>query len=178
MGNSETILAACLEGAKEAGAKPMDIVRLDALNYTGCKGCDSCVTTGRCIIKDDVTKVMRQVRESRVLVLASPIYYDGVTGQMKMFFDRLRPFSKEGGRLYGKRAGAIITTWEDENQREDYMNMMQSLINYFTWFGYFERSEIFGAPGLGPRDAIKSHPEYIEEAHALGKRLVESLEGT
>jgi multimeric flavodoxin WrbA len=173
-GNSETLLAAVIEGAVSSGVESDGIIRLEGLKYRGCRGCDACVGTGKCQIKDDMVKVHERIRDSRILVLSTPIYYDGVTGQFKTFFDRLRPFSKDGGRLEGARSGAIIATYAD-NENPSYTKSLEALLEYFTWFGDFARREVLAVAKLdGPGDA-KSRPEVLAKGRELGRRLAQAL---
>ena len=43
------------------------------------------------ILKDDVAEIMAKVKESEVVVFATPIYYYEMCGQMKTLLDRLNP---------------------------------------------------------------------------------------
>ncbi len=173
-GNSAKLLDAVLKGAARAGAENGGTVYVQGLTFSGCVGCDGCVSTGRCALTDDMDGIYRRIRESRLLVLASPIYYDGVSGQLKLLFDRLRPFSKDGGRLDGKRAGAILACWADR-EREDYLASLRALANYFSWFGDFEHVETVGFHGLYGANDVDGKPDYLQQAEALGRRLAEAL---
>lgn len=170
-GNSETLLAAVLAGAKEAGAAS-SVVRLNKLSYRGCQGCDACQTTGACVLKDDLTAVHRQLSQARLWVLAAPIYYDGVCGQMKLFFDRLRPFSVR--KLPGRRAGLLLITYEDK-EREDYAKHARVLADYLSWFGDFRPAEILCAGRLGGPAAAKARPDLLRQAAEAGRRLARAL---
>ncbi|MFQ5883724.1 MAG: flavodoxin family protein [Thermoplasmata archaeon] len=65
-----------------------EIVFLDWLDLSPCKGCGSCEDSGNCVQKDEMQELWEKVESSDGLVLASPTYYSGVTAQMKMFIDR------------------------------------------------------------------------------------------
>jgi len=116
--NSETLLAAALEGAAELGAET-EIVRLNDLDYSPCQVCQGCKKAGRCIVKDDMQGVHEKLRAADIWILSSPIYFDGVSGQMKSFFDRLWCFTHEGNKLPGTRAGGVIVTYEDKERARD-----------------------------------------------------------
>jgi multimeric flavodoxin WrbA len=94
-GNTDRVLKPFLAGAEQAGAD-IDLVYLQAKNIKPCRGCNACwlKTPGRCIQKDDMTELVELMRRCEVLVLASPIYVGGLTGQMKTFLDRLTPVSR------------------------------------------------------------------------------------
>ncbi len=80
------------EGIREAGAEVVrrDIYRLD---INPCMGCFSCWshTPGRCVQDDDMKLLLPEVAQSDLLVLATPVYLDGMTGPMKTLLDRLVP---------------------------------------------------------------------------------------
>jgi multimeric flavodoxin WrbA len=87
-GNSAFIAGRFLETAREHGAETRSFA-LNTLSYRGCQACLSCKKNlDRCVLKDDLTEVLEAVREADVIVLASPVYYGDVTGQMKLFIDR------------------------------------------------------------------------------------------
>jgi multimeric flavodoxin WrbA len=125
-------------------------------------------------VKDELTPYYPDLREARIWVLSSPVYYDGFSGQAKLFFDRCRCFSMEPGKLEGKRRGAIVMTYEDR-PRDDYREAAQRLANYFPWFGDFGKVELMVEGRLGPADAASKRPDLLENAYNLGQRLVADL---
>jgi len=66
------------------------------LNVNPCQGCFSCwsKTPGQCIHKDDVEQLLPLVADSDILILATPVYVDGMTGPLKTLLDRLIPLIK------------------------------------------------------------------------------------
>ncbi|PWR72521.1 flavodoxin family protein [Methanospirillum lacunae] len=91
-GNTALILGPFLEGMKEAGAE-VQIFYTNNLKVNPCRGDVICFCrkSGRCIQSDDMDWLVPKARDADVLVFASPIYTDGVTGPMKMVIDRLVP---------------------------------------------------------------------------------------
>ena len=77
-----------LEGAEGAGA---DTEMIDLCDYrvTPCTACEGCMLTGTCVYDDDVAGILARMKDADGIVFASPVYIDNVTGQMKLFFDRL-----------------------------------------------------------------------------------------
>ncbi len=171
-GNSETLLAAALEGVSEVGAD-RETVRLNELSYRGCQACGACLKrTGRCAIRDDLDDVYLKLRESDIWILSSPIYYDTVSGQMKLFFDRLRPFVRR--KLPGRRAGLIIVTYEDV-KRPDYARHAKVFADYLPWFGNFRPVEILCGERLGGPTAASRRPDLLRKAREAGRKLAEAL---
>ena len=66
------------------------------LKINPCIGCLSCwtETPGKCIHKDDMENILPLIVESDFLILATPVYVDGMTGPLKIFIDRMIPLGK------------------------------------------------------------------------------------
>ncbi|MDD1729864.1 MAG: flavodoxin family protein, partial [Methanospirillum sp.] len=89
-GNTALILTPFLEGMKEAGAD-VEIIYTEDITVQSCRGDFTCICrpSGRCIQSDDMDWLMPKVRDADILVFASPVYADGVTGPMKTLIDRM-----------------------------------------------------------------------------------------
>ena len=176
-GNSTAFLNAVLEGAEAAGAAA-EVIHLNDISLRGCQGCEQCAPGGRCTVTDALTPVLSALRLADIWVLASPIYFDGVSGQMKVFFDRLHCFMMEDGeakpRLEGKRRAAIVVTSEAKPY-DAYQTVVKSLAGYFSWIGDFGEVEIVCEGELGPVGAAAKRPDVVARARALGRKLVEDL---
>ena len=87
-GNSSTMARKFCEVLKESGAE-VKYIELNKLTYRGCQACDACKkNSDHCILKDGLSGVLEAVKESDVVILASPIYWGEVTMQLKGFIDR------------------------------------------------------------------------------------------
>ncbi len=199
-GNSTTLLKAVLDGAAALsesasgpvtaarlghGASPRreravagQVIHLNDLRFRGCQACRLCAPEGRCIIQDALTPVFAALRLADVWVLASPIYYDGVSGQMKTFFDRCRHLTWRGDKLEpqltGKRAAAVIVTYEDK-PRDDYRDVANRLAGYLKWMGDFDPIEVLSEGRLGPAGAAAERPDLLAAAREVGEGLVRRL---
>ena len=176
-GNSTTLMKAVLEGVAAAGAAT-EVVHLNDLSFRGCQGCEPCTDDATCRLEDELTPVMAEVRAADIWVLAAPIYYDGVSGQLKLFFDRLRHITHDGAplrrMLEGKRAAAVIVTYEDK-PRDDYRKVAVVLAKYLSWMGEFVSVAVMDEARLGPSDAAAGRPDLLAKARKLGKKLHEAL---
>jgi multimeric flavodoxin WrbA len=94
-GNTHIMVEAFLEGAEEAGAD-VEQVLLSKKAIRNCKGCFWCwlKTPGKCVIKDDMEPILEKLKEADLLVFATPLYVDNVTGLMKNFMDRILPLGE------------------------------------------------------------------------------------
>ncbi len=110
-------------------------------------------------------------------VLASPVYYDGISGQLKTFFDRCRTFTrnpdsqKTEPQLKGDRRAVIILTYEDAKERPDYLTQAEVLAKYLRWMGNFSRVKIVCEGGLGPASAAQERTDLLERAESIGKSI-------
>jgi multimeric flavodoxin WrbA len=91
-GNTTMILNPFLEGMKEAGAE-VELFYTRKLDINPCTGEFNCwlKTPGKCYQNDDMNILYPKIAEADVIVFATPVYVDGVTGPMKNLFDRLIP---------------------------------------------------------------------------------------
>ena len=88
-GSTKQMAEAFRSGAASAGHQ-VDIVDVCKLRIGGCLACEYCHTKGKgeCVQKDDMAQVYALLREADMLVIASPIYYHGISGQLKCVIDR------------------------------------------------------------------------------------------
>ncbi|PKG32309.1 flavodoxin family protein, partial [Methanoregula sp.] len=77
-----------LDGAAEAGAET-EMIDLCDLKITPCTACEGCSFNGICVFDDDLPVLVERMKEADGIIFASPVYIDNVSGQMKIFFDRL-----------------------------------------------------------------------------------------
>ena len=89
-GNTSRMIAAFSEGAASRGHS-VNTVEVCQKKLGGCLACEYCHTKGRgqCVQKDDMQEIYALLREAEMLVIASPIDYHNVTGQLKCVIDRL-----------------------------------------------------------------------------------------
>ncbi|MGB9616020.1 MAG: flavodoxin family protein [Desulfomonilaceae bacterium] len=94
-GNTYLLQEAFVMGAVSAGAH-VEEVFLNKRKIKPCLGCLHCwlKTPGVCIQKDDQAALLEMCKQTDVFVLATPVYVDGMTGQTKIFLDRLVPLAK------------------------------------------------------------------------------------
>ena len=91
-GNTHVMVEEFLRGAGEAGAESENVF-LAKKEIKPCMGCYACwaKTPGVCVQKDDMAELLSKFIASDVIVFATPLYVDNVTGIMKTFMDRLIP---------------------------------------------------------------------------------------
>ena len=88
-GNTAKMINAFRETAEGKGHE-VNVVDVSRKNIHGCLACEHChnIEKGVCIQKDDMQEVYALLKEAGMLILASPIYYHGISGQLKCVIDR------------------------------------------------------------------------------------------
>jgi multimeric flavodoxin WrbA len=91
-GNTHVMVDAFLAGAQAAGAESENVF-LAKKKIAPCTACNACwlKTPGKCSQRDDMDELLAKAIASDVIVFATPVYVDNVTGLMKNFMDRLIP---------------------------------------------------------------------------------------
>ncbi|MCF6289380.1 MAG: flavodoxin family protein [Desulfobacterales bacterium] len=112
-GNSEVLLKAMLKGVEAAGGRP-EIIRLCDLDISACTSCGDCDKTGECVIKDDMTPLYKKIINTRLIILASPIFFYGITAQAKAFVDRTQALWNR--KRLAKEKGA----WRQDPERRGF----------------------------------------------------------
>ncbi len=111
-GNTEYILRRMLVKADKMDCST-DLVLLREKRIEFCDGDLECDTQKKCKIKDSMQDIYDRLERSDVLIMASPIYFENLTGMMKNFIDRLRPYYINE-KLKGKKMIAIVVGDSDD----------------------------------------------------------------
>lgn len=86
-GNSDVLCDEFLKGAAESGHE-VSKIRLGEKKIAPCLACYACSETHICVLKDNMAEVLAALRETEVIVLASPVYFYPICAQMKTMIDR------------------------------------------------------------------------------------------
>lgn len=162
-GNSDLLCDEFIKGALEAGNNVEKIYVNDKhINY--CKGCGVCNTTHKCVQNDDMAEVLDKMVAADVIVMATPVYFYTMNGQMKTLIDRTVPRYTE----ISNKDFYFIVAAADENQAN-----MERTLEGFRGFtedcldGAKEKGVIYGTGAWNIGD-IKSSPA-MQDAYLTGK---------
>ena len=161
-GSTDSLVDAFIEGAKAADNQVV-LFRVAGLKIGGCLGCEHCFKKqGSCVQKDDMLPILEALRKADALVLASPVYYFGVTAQLKLAIDRFFALIQEGMPV--KRAALLMSCGDDtEKAAESSIGMFRQICSYQKW----QEAGIVIAPRLHNPGEIKGRSE-LEQAKSLG----------
>ena len=176
-GNTELLLEEALNGAKSEGAE-VERIYLPDYTITPCKECHGCDQTGNCVILDDMQKIYPKLLEADVIILASPIFFYGVTAWAKALIDRSQALwarkyllkDPSLGKEGKKRKGFLISVGTTKGQK-----IFEGAILTTKYFFDVLNAEYVGElvfKGVEAKGDILKHPEALHQAFKAGRRLV------
>jgi multimeric flavodoxin WrbA len=178
-GNTELLLKELLRSAKESGLET-ELVVLSELNISPCTSCDSCQKDGQCVINDDMQSMYRKLLEADYIVLASPIYFRGVSAQMKAFIDRCQALWSRKYILKQKlvspdrstRMGYFISTAGSvgDNGNKVFRGAIATVKSIFHVLDIEYKGELL-FEGIEKKGDIIRHPNALKMAFKLGSSL-------
>jgi len=180
-GNTHVMVRAFMKGARKGGAE-VENVFLAKKEINPCRGCFSCwlKTPGECVIKDDMAELLKKFAGSDIVVFATPLYVDNVTGIMKNFMDRLIPggdphFEKdEGGECahlmrFEKRVKLVVIS----NCGFPEQSHFQVLELLFKRVARNMRTEVIGEIYRGGGAILKDAPLILKPVISKYKKLLQ-----
>jgi multimeric flavodoxin WrbA len=153
-----------LEGATEAGAET-EIIDLCDFRVTPCTACEGCSFNGICVYEDDVPAIIERMKEADGVVFASPVYIDNVSGQMKIFFDRLAD-AIHYQLLAGKSGCSVATTHTSGG--DEVVAYQNHVLNYLGVISV-------GGLSVATGGSIEAVDAAEVSARVLGKKLVDAI---
>lgn len=164
-GSSNMLASQFVKGAQEVG-NDIRIIDTTRLNIRPCTGCIRCGYNGPCTQKDDMEKVKSELLRADMLVFVTPLYYYGMSAQLKTVIDRFCAFN---GDLQSKRmkSALISVAWNADSWTFDALGA-----HYKTLVRYLNLTDMGLVLGRGcgtPSMTAKS--KYMSEAYELGRSL-------
>ncbi len=176
-GNTDLLLDEALKGAEKEGAE-VERLYLSDTTITPCKECHGCDQTGKCVILDDMQKVYPKLLGADIVILASPIFFYGVTAWTKALIDRSQALWSRKyllkdpslGKEGKKRKGFFISVGATKGQR-----VFDGAVLTVKYFFDVLNAEYVGElvfRGVEAKGDILKHPEALQQAFEAGRRLV------
>lgn len=164
-GNSDTLCDQFAKGAEEAG-NHVEKIFINSKKINFCRGCGVCNTTHKCVQKDDMEEILDKMVKADVIVMATPVYFYTMNGQMKTLIDRTVPRYTE---ISNKDFYFIVAAADDNRDN------MKKTLEGFRGFtedcleGAREKGIIYGT-GAWQIGDIKNSPA-MEEAYNAGRSI-------
>ena len=164
-GSSNMLAEQFIQGAKEAGHS-VQIIDAAHGNIHPCTGCIHCGYEGPCSQEDDVDKIRGKILDADMIVFVTPLYYYGMSAQLKTLIDRFCAFNSSIQRKH-MRSALISVAWNNDNWTFDALKAhYQMLVRYLN---LKDIGMILGA-GCGTPD-MTEHSRFMKLAYELGRKL-------
>ena len=168
-GNTKFAIEAIAKGIDEnvAGAQT-DIINVENLGMSCCIGCDTCVNNGGiCIYEDDMVDVIAKVREADMIVFGSPVYWWGITAQLKMVIDRLYALSGDHGKTDKKIGLVHIGEADLDGPQYGFISgQFKCICGHLGWDMVFDKP--ISAAAL---DDVKNNQQLVNELSEIWKKI-------
>jgi multimeric flavodoxin WrbA len=175
-GNTDHLLQQVIAGASSQGAETKTVT-LSELNISPCRHCDGCIKTGKCVVDDDMQWLHIDLREADHIVLASPIFFMGVTAQTKAMIDRCQALwvIKYVLKLPVainpcKGRKGIFVSVGGTRLRNLFEPAIATVKSWFTTLDISYAGELVFS-GIDERETIHLHPTALKDAFAIGQKL-------
>jgi multimeric flavodoxin WrbA len=163
-GNSELLCDQFTTGAEESGYQAEKIVLKDK-NISYCTGCGTCFKNKKCSQTDDMAEVLDKMISVDVIVMATPVYFYTMCGQMKTLIDRCcaRYTEIRNKEFYFIVTAAVKSKPAMERTLEEFRGFTSCLS------GSIEKGIIYGTGAWTMGDIKKS--DAMAQAFEMGKKV-------
>ena len=164
-GNSDLLCDRFQAGAESAGHS-VEKIFLKNYNIGYCRGCGVCNTTHKCVQADDMAALLEKFVSADVIVLATPVYFYSMDGQLKTFIDRTVPRYTE---IANKDFYYILTATDTD--KESLARTVEGLRGFtLDCLPNANEAGIIYGTGAWQIGEIKATKAYTE-AFEMGKRV-------
>ena len=173
-GNSTTLAQKIVEGAEATGAT-VETIYLHGQDIAACHACYGCLKPDNksCVIDDDMQPIYQKLVDADAWVFASPVYWFTMSAQMKLCIDRCFALYNNNQEAFAGKRIAIAMSYEDTDPFvSGCANALRTFQDMFAYVGSNIVGMVYGSadkPG-----EIKSNQSLMQEAEALGQKLVKS----
>jgi len=164
-GSTRILVDSFVKGATEAG-HACEVIDVCHANIHPCAGCVACGYEGPCVQKDDVELIRGKLLTADMAVFATPLYYYGMSAQLKTVVDRFCAYNSSLNRRHLKSALLTVAWNADDWTFEALEAHYKTLVRYIN----FEDKGMVLGYGCGS-PAMTERSKYPAEAYKLGKSL-------
>lgn len=165
-GNTQLLAQSFAKGAEENGHK-IEFISVDDVNVNPCKGCNACFKNKDmlCVQHDDMAEIYAKLANADMLVIASPIYFYGISAQLKAIIDRCHNPIRDTFHI-DKAALLLVGAATLPELFDAIMTEYKLCLNYFK---IEDMGHVF-VRGVTAKGDIKN-TDALKQAFDLGKSL-------
>ena len=164
-GSSNMLAEHFKRGAEETGHS-VEIIDTAHADIHPCTGCIHCGYEGPCVQKDDVENIRKKILDADMLVFVTPLYYYGMSAQLKTMIDRFCAFNSSIQRKHMKSA-LLTAAWNSDDWTFEALET-----HYKTLVRYLNLKDAGMVLGYGcGTPAMTERSIFPQQAYSLGKGL-------
>lgn len=175
-GNTELLLKEAIRGVRETSGGDVAVFNLNLMNIKPCQDCGGCEKTGECILDDDMPKIYSAIRSADRVILASPIFFFGLSAQSKAMIDRCQSFWCEKYLLrkpippgeFGRKGLLILV---GGMKKDVGVECGDACAKAFFRTISVDEHRVLSFLGVDAKGAILNHPTGLKDAFEAGKTL-------
>ena len=173
-GNTDLLLDEALNGAQSQGAEIEKII-VDKLKIAPCREYYGCLRDGNCVIRDDMDDIYPKLLSADAIIVASPMFFYGLSSQLKALIDRCQALWAKKYILKQdisdlNRKGAFIAVGATRG-KQLFDGSILTVKYFFKAISVEYVGELL-VRGVDKKGEIKEHPTALSDAFELGKKLV------
>lgn len=163
---STAILVDHFKRGAEESDHSVEVLDVCKMNVHPCIGCVRCGYEGPCVQKDDNEIIRQKLLKTDMVVFATPLYYYGMSAQLKIVIDRFCAYNSSLHSRHLKSALLTVAWNADDWTFEALQAHYKTLVRYI----HFEDAGMILGYGCGSPSMTK-RTKYPEKAYQLGKNL-------
>lgn len=189
-GNTYHAIQLMAEELEKEGIE-VEVLQVGSSAVKGCIGCNMCAKNRneKCVLPgDDLNEWVQKMKQADGIIIASPVYYSGISGTMKSFLDRAFYVASSNGSLFRHKAGAAITavrrsggvtTFDQLNHYLMYSEMVIPTSNYWNVIHGTRPGEVLqDEEGVQIMKVLAKNMAWVVKLIDQGKWKVEAPEKT
>lgn len=164
-GSSNLLAKNFIRGAEKSGHS-VEVIDVARANIHPCTGCIHCGYEGPCVQKDGMEAIRQQILDADMIVFVTPLYYYGISAQLKTLIDRFCAFN---GSIQRKRmkSALLAVAWNSDGWTFDALEA-----HYHTLVRYLNLENMGMVLGKGcGTPSMTQNSSYPKQAYDLGKSL-------
>lgn len=166
-GNSDALAESFIRGAIEGGNDVEKVYLADG-QISFCRGCLACQKKGAtgCVMHDYAAEIVEKIEKAEVIVFATPVYFYGMSGNLKTLLDRTNPLYD--GDYKFTDVYLLATAADDADSAVD--GTVKGITGWTDCFGRSSLRGVVFAGGVTEKGEIAGHPA-LSRAYELGKTV-------
>ena len=163
-GNTDRLAASFVKGAEER--HEVEVIPVHSYDVNPCIGCNTCFTSpgNECVQEDDMSLIYRKLKETDMIVIASPVYFYGLSSQLKAVIDRLHTPMRN--RFPVRKLGLILVGAAELPELFDAI-----ITQYRLVLNFFHLEDMGMVLVRGVREKGDLREEDLKNAYSFGRSL-------